>query len=350
MKATTMTSSRERSILTTRIQPGPVSSSSNSVPRIGSLQGSRSMVTVGRNTSKINHVQGAGILPMKASTSFLRTFSSTCLHTPSLFLTKRDLPTRDTPGRITTRTRRRPSPLFTPPPPPPPPSPPTPSSLLTLLTRLDQHTSHLPPLFVLYTLLLLNTLILASWLYASALLTHPSTSDPRAYLFLCRNFLSGLPNLVQGRWWTLVTSCISHEQLDHFLVNMVSLWFMAPPVLAWVGPSAFLGLYFGAGVVSSFVSMVGKWWVDGGLGGFSHGASGSVYAIMSVFACVRPRATFLVFFVVPAPAWAVVGAVLGWDVWHAAGTPKGRTDSAGHVGGILAGIAFWRFGLRGLRL
>lgn len=164
--------------------------------------------------------------------------------------------------------------------------------------------------------------------------------------------------MAQGRWWTLLTSCVSHERLDHFLVNMISLSFMAPPVLALAGPTTFALLYFGAGIVSSLVSIAGKRMVKKengsalppGRSGLSQGASGSVYAIMSAFACVHPTATFLVFFVIPAPAWAVVSGIFAWDLWHAARLPGGQIDSAGHVGGILAGILFWRFGLRGVRL
>lgn len=154
----------------------------------------------------------------------------------------------------------------------------------------------------------------------------------------------------------MFTSCLSHERLDHFAVNMISLVFMAPPVLALTGPTTFLLLYFGAGFVSSVVSMAGKKFLDRkGSRDFSHGASGSVYAIMATFACVNPTATFLVFFVIPAPAWAVVSGIVGWDLWGALTAPKaGMTgmvsDSAGHLGGVLAGVLFWRFGLRGVRL
>lgn len=317
--------------------------------------------------------------------SFLRAFSSSSLapslhispilSLPSTLLAKLPrLQTQDTPGRLSNK-RRRPSPFFdrfrrrSPPPTitaetfinsssggPPRRRPPSTagSSLSHLITRLDTRLfSRLPSNFVLYTIIGLNILVFGSWMYAAETLR--KFSDPRPYIFLSKNFLSGLTNVREGRWWTMLTSCVSHEQLNHFLVNMVSLAFMAPPVLALTGPTTFVLLYFGAGIVSSVVSMVGKQLVPPkderrGLGSFSHGASGSVYAIMATFACVNPTATFLIFFVIPAPAWACVSGIFAWDLWHAAKTPKGRTDSAGHVGGILAGILFWRFGLRGVRL
>lgn len=314
--------------------------------------------------------------------SFLRTFSSTSL-APSLQLSLSPLSVTGlllskTPSRAGQRSRR-PSPVFdrfrartSPPtttstafingtggggggPPRRPPPPPTraSSSLAALIARIDSRVfSGLPRNFVLYTIIALNFLVFGSWIYAAE--TLKKFSDPRPYIFLSKNFLSGWTNVREGRWWTMVSSCVSHEEVNHFLVNMLSLAFMAPPVLALTGPTTFVLLYFGAGMVSSVVSMVGKQLVPAtqqrGLASFSHGASGSVYAIMSTFACVNPTATFLIFFVIPAPAWACVTGIFAWDLWHASRTPKGRTDSAGHVGGILAGIAFWRFGLRGVRL
>lgn len=49
------------------------------------------------------------------------------------------------------------------------------------------------------------------------------------------------------------------------------------------------------------------------------------------------------------PAWVVVPGILSYDLYSAWFTPAGREDSAGHLGGALAGILFWRFRLRGLR-
>lgn len=330
---------------------------------------------------------------LEACSSFLRTFSTSSLapimsalsapsSMTSLLLSKMPrLRSQDIPGRMTSRERRRASALLDRSKRPPSASgstanasahsrgggggggPPQPwrqprsstamSSLGSLIALSDQRLfSHLPANFVLYTIIALNVLVFVGWMYASESLRR--FSDPRAYIFLSKNFLSGLTNVSDGRWWTMLTSCVSHEELNHFLLNMVSLAFMAPPVLALTGPTTFILLYFGAGMVSSIVSMIGKALVPPATqqkrGSFSHGASGSVYAIMSTFACVHPTATFLIFFVIPAPAWACVSGIFAWDLWHAAKTPKGRTDSAGHVGGILAGILFWRFGLRGVRL
>lgn len=302
--------------------------------------------------------------------SFLRSFSTSSLTSSlqlptslGLLLAKMPrLKSEEGPPNRRSPSRRYPSILFNRSPrgsnSPPPPNgrgPQRQNKLLAYFAHLDaRFFSRLPERFVIYAILALNGLVFMSWIYASESLRR--FSDPRPYIFLGKNFLSGWPNISEGRWWTLLTSCLSHEALDHFLINMISLSFMAPPVLALTGPTTFVALYFGAGVVSSIVSLVARKLVQNDktptkpAKPYSHGASGSVYAIMSTFACVHPTATFLVFFVIPAPAWACVTGIFAWDLWHAANKPGGATDSAGHLGGIVAGILFWRFGLRSVRV
>ena len=102
--------------------------------------------------------------------------------------------------------------------------------------------------------------------------------------------------------------------------------------------------------------------------------SGAISAIIAFYACVRPTATFLVFYVIPCPAWAVVAGLFLFDGYSAYNesvrpipfsfhvqrlifffsfllcrwVPKSTwllqrpgVDSAGHVGGLLAGMAYF---------
>ena len=73
---------------------------------------------------------------------------------------------------------------------------------------------------------------------------------------------------------------------------------------------------------------------------------GSVYAVVSAIACLQPSATFLIFYVIPAPAWLCVGGLFAWELWSASfPRPHQQTDAVGHVGGLVAGFLFARFGL-----
>lgn len=70
-----------------------------------------------------------------------------------------------------------------------------------------------------------------------------------------------------------MTACFSHEGTGHILLNAMSFYFMAPPVLAMLGNTAFLALYLGGGIVSSVTSVAFNTFVHKRHSA-SHGASG----------------------------------------------------------------------------
>ena len=96
-------------------------------------------------------------------------------------------------------------------------------------------------------------------------------------------------------------------------------------------------------------------------------------AVMSFFACVSPQTKFLLFFVVPVPAWALVSGFFLWDGYTtltdavrlhptlplslikvyltnqylrysyllSGATQNTKINGAGHVGGMLAGGVYY---------
>ena len=157
--------------------------------------------------------------------------------------------------------------------------------------------------------------------------------------------------------WTLITSTFSHAQPGHALFNGLTFWFLAPTALAVLGNAQFLALYLGStsfapthSPILSFDPVLFVQKLSGGAFAslsslvwnknrnyHSHGASGAhhrsplvnvptllltygagaIYALASFFAFAAPRAQFLLFFVVPMPAWACIGAIACFDVYNA---------------------------------
>lgn len=72
----------------------------------------------------------------------------------------------------------------------------------------------------------------------------------------------------------------------------------------------------------------------------SEGASGAIYASLAYYATIFPKQQFLLMFVLPVPAWLAVGGIFAYDLYSSIRSPYALTDSAGHIGGILAGVAF----------
>lgn len=143
-----------------------------------------------------------------------------------------------------------------------------------------------------------------------------------------------------------MTAAFSHEGTTHILLNLFALYSIATPVMAMLGnvcpscnlcqavadfshqffPSledrvsclipffrALSVLFFDfqsltvpqpKGVMASTTSLLSSAFLVNRSANYgSHGASGAVLGCLSFFAACYPRATFLVFFVVPAPAW-----------------------------------------------
>ncbi|KAI3617555.1 hypothetical protein CBS9595_003464 [Malassezia furfur] len=244
-----------------------------------------------------------------------------------------------------------------------------------LLARLAPHTPSLPARGVrtraafqraprtsstiLFVLFGINAAVFGVWWYARDNATR--YGDLRLYRFMMRNFTSGEPNLREGRWWTLLTACFSHQDLPHFAFNMLTFAFTAPALLPIIGAPQMLTLYVGAGLTASLTSLAWPYIVDPILHGeqkslrrrrfgMSLGASGSVYAILSAFAAMRPDALFLLFYVVPVPARMCVAGILAYELYSASFPRQdNHIDSVGHVGGLLAGLVFARMRMRALR-
>lgn len=220
--------------------------------------------------------------------------------------------------------------------------PPKPGFFQTLRRRIDQ----IPTQTIIYALIGLNIAVFFLWQYAIS--SYQRFRDPSLYQFLTRNFVLNENNIFSGRLWTLLTSCFSHSTGSHIFINCLGLWFVAPAAASLIGSASFLGLYLGGGIFASATSLLwhratGQRWQG------SEGASGAIYATLAFYGAFFPNTTWLLFFVVPMPAWVMIGGLFAYDCYSAVFRPQSGTDSAGHIGGILAGLlAAMRLRRRGL--
>ncbi|KAL7424318.1 hypothetical protein Q5752_001908 [Cryptotrichosporon argae] len=175
---------------------------------------------------------------------------------------------------------------------------------------------------VIYGLIGVNVGVFLLWQYGIS--SYQRFRDPSTYHFLTRHFVLNEANIMAGRIWTLVTSSFSHSSGSHILMNCIGLYFIAPATAS--------------GIFASLTSLAYHRFRRDRWAG-SEGASGAIYATLAFYGALFPRTQFLVFFVVPMPAWLFVGGIFAWDLFSAFGRPNSGVDSAGHVGGIIAGVA-----------
>ncbi|KZT33732.1 rhomboid-domain-containing protein [Sistotremastrum suecicum HHB10207 ss-3] len=210
--------------------------------------------------------------------------------------------------------------------------------------RLHRAFNRISPNVIVFGILGLNLGVFVLWSTAKAA---ASEGDRSLLQWMSENFLLHPTNLRQGRFWVLLTSSFSHEGVGHILINAFTFFFLGPPTIGILGNSAFLALYLGGGLFSASASAI---WhrMKGHWNYASHGASGAIYSVMSFFAFVAPNATFLLFGIVPVPAWAMVAGVFAYDTYGAYTEKKSGTDEAAHIGGLVAGALYYFARSRGL--
>lgn len=219
--------------------------------------------------------------------------------------------------------------------------------------------SEVPSNFTFWFIMGLNVVVFAFWQLA---FSQAKQGKPNLFYLMFANFTSSLHNLWEGRWYTLFTACISHFDYAHIFVNMLTYFYFGRRILALVGGRSFLFFYFAAGFTASATSLALKYLGFGNqqkqIDTPSLGASGSTIALVTCFTCIRPREWFLFYFIIPVPAWILVPGLFMYDLWGIFGSDPNKAwwskdtviDSAGHIGGFIAGRLFWIYKLRRFRI
>jgi membrane associated rhomboid family serine protease len=148
------------------------------------------------------------------------------------------------------------------------------------------------------------------------------------------------PGYVLTRPWGAVTYMFLHGDVWHLLLNMLVLFFFGPPLESRWGPSEFIKYYllcgFG-GVALSFIFAPGAMIV---------GASAAIYGLMLAFAWYWPEAPIYVWGIFPVKAKWLVGFFFVLTFVSAFDESGGGIAHFAHLGGLLAGVAYLKWGDR----
>ena len=167
---------------------------------------------------------------------------------------------------------------------------------------------------------------------------------------LWTNWILYGPLVHHGDWWRLITAMFLHASIVHIAFNMLALWWIGAPVEQYLGRTRFLGLYFVAGLAGSAGALVASPTVP------VVGASGAIFGILGAMLILEWQATGRLGG--NAMTLIVINLVIGF-AYNGAG---GNISIGGHVGGLIGGIlatlafarwgkghaAYGRLGLQGL--
>ncbi|PKP16603.1 MAG: rhomboid family intramembrane serine protease [Bacteroidetes bacterium HGW-Bacteroidetes-23] len=171
---------------------------------------------------------------------------------------------------------------------------------------------------------------------ANALVSFKAFDDQ----FFFRKYEFHIGSIRAGEHLRMITSAFLHVDIAHLAFNMLTLYFFAPTVIAYLGVPSFLMVYFGSLLCGSLLTL--QFHKDE----YHYravGASGAVTGILYAAILLRPDMNLFLFFIpIPIPAY-IFG--IGYLLYSIYGM-KSRNDNIGHtahfggaIGGYLITIA-----------
>jgi membrane associated rhomboid family serine protease len=157
----------------------------------------------------------------------------------------------------------------------------------------------------------------------------------------------------QGRFWQLLTFQFMHSVPWpwHVLFNCLALYFFGRSVEETVGKKRFLLLYFGSGFVGGALQLLTTWALPHHSDFPVLGASAGIMGLVAAFATLFPMRDitfFIFFFPVTLRAQYLFWFLLAISAFGTL-VPFDGMAHAAHLGGLLMGVAFIRWGMNPAR-
>jgi membrane associated rhomboid family serine protease len=173
---------------------------------------------------------------------------------------------------------------------------------------------------------------------------------PSAFQSYFRAFALSTDGLASGYLWQLFTYQFMHAGFLHLLVNMIVLYFFGKAVEEALGRRAFLRIYFLSGVVGGLLQMLVAALFPGYFGRAVVGASACGLGLLATFAALFPerQITLLLFFIIPVSlrAKTLLMIAFGLSIFGLL-APVSNVAEAAHLGGILTGLAYVHWVVKG---
>src|SRR6266496_2148281 len=154
-----------------------------------------------------------------------------------------------------------------------------------------------------------------------------------------------LKGLKSGFVWQLLTFQFLHGGLPHLVLNSVVLYSFGRPLEEFLGKRAFLKLYLLSGFAGG-VAQILLAWVSSRFAGPMVGASAGICGLVAAFALLSPQSTIYLAFVIPLRAVYFLPLAIGLTIVLMVIPSNDHVAHAAHLGGMLAGIAWVKFGWR----
>ncbi|MBU0942335.1 MAG: rhomboid family intramembrane serine protease [Bacteroidetes bacterium] len=174
----------------------------------------------------------------------------------------------------------------------------------------------------------MNTVLIAIIL-ANVLFSYKGFND----ITFFRKYEFHMGSVRSGDQIRMLSSGFLHADFGHLIFNMITLYFFAPVVIAYLGSLSFIIIYFGSLLVGSLLTLV---FHKNDYNYRAIGASGAVTGVLYSAILLQPDMMLGIFFVIPMPAYIFGILYLLYSIYGM----RAKNDNIGHTahfGGAIGG-------------
>jgi membrane associated rhomboid family serine protease len=172
-------------------------------------------------------------------------------------------------------------------------------------------------------------LILIAIIVANALFSYKGFNDHSFF----RKYEFHMGSVRSGEQIRLLSSGFLHADIAHLAFNMITLYFFAPVVIAYMGEFLFVIVYFGSLIFGSLLTIM---FHKDDYNYRAVGASGAVTGVLYSAILLRPDMMLGLFFIIPIPAYLFGILYLLYSIYGM----RAKNDNIGHTahfGGAIGG-------------
>ncbi|HEY4617313.1 MAG TPA: rhomboid family intramembrane serine protease [Flavobacterium sp.] len=172
-------------------------------------------------------------------------------------------------------------------------------------------------------------LILIAIIVANVLFSYKGFNDHSFF----RKYEFHMGRVRSGEQIRILSSGFLHADIAHLAFNMITLYFFAPVVVAYMGNFLFVVVYFGSLIFGSLLTIV---FHKDDYNYRAVGASGAVTGVLYSAILLQPDMMLGIFFIIPIPAYLFGILYLLYSIYGM----KAKNDNIGHTahfGGAIGG-------------
>jgi membrane associated rhomboid family serine protease len=174
----------------------------------------------------------------------------------------------------------------------------------------------------------MNTILIAI-IIVNALISFKGFNDQAFF----RKYEFHMGSVRAGEQIRLISSGFLHADIAHLAFNMITLYFFAPVVVAYLGSLSFAIIYFGSLIFGSLLTIL---FHKDDYNYRAIGASGAVTGVLYSAILLQPDMMLGIFFIIPMPAYLFGILYLLYSIYGM----RAKNDNIGHTahfGGAIGG-------------